>query len=40
MGAVIEGVGIANSFLLVGVALMIPIVATAWATRRNPDAYS
>lgn len=40
MGAVIEGVGIAASFLLVGVALMIPIVVTAWAIRRNPDAYS
>lgn len=40
MGAIIEGVGIADSFLLVGGVLMLFILATAWYIRRNPDAYS
>ena len=40
MGAVVEGLGIANSFLLVGGVLLIGVLITAWFIRRNPNAYS
>ncbi len=40
MGAVIEGVGLADSFLLVGAILMLGVLITAWFIYRNPNAYS